>query len=91
MILKILGGIDLVASLAFFMLIFGMDVATPFLLFTAGLIAVKGLFAFTGDVLSFVDLFSAFFLLLSIFFSLPSIFLWMPALLLLAKGVVSFF
>ena len=90
MILKILGGVDLAASLAFLMLIFGIDVATPYLLFCAGLIFIKGLFAFGGDVLSFVDLFSSIILLISVFFSLPSLLLWMPAFLLLAKGVVSF-
>jgi hypothetical protein len=90
MIIKVLGAIDLTAALAFLMLIFGVDVATQFLLFCAGLLLLKGFFVFTGDVLSFVDLVAAFFLFLSVFFALPSILLWIPAFFLLAKGVVSF-
>jgi len=90
MIVKILGGIDLAAALAFLMMIFGMSVPVQFLLFTAGLLLVKGLFIFTGDVLSAVDLFSALVLIVSILFIPPSIFLWTPGFLLLAKGIVSF-
>lgn len=90
MIVKILGAIDLVGTLTLFMLIFGFDVFTQLLLFCAGLLFVKGLFAFTGDILSFVDLYAAVALILSITFDLPSIMLWVPAFLLLAKGLVSF-
>lgn len=90
MIVKILGAIDLAGMLAFFMLIFGFDVFTQFLLFCAGLLFVKGLFAFTGDILSFVDLYAAIALILSISFNLPAIMLWVPAFLLLAKGLISF-
>jgi len=89
-LVKILGGIDLGAAVAFLMLIFGLDVFTQYLLFSAGLLFMKGLFIFTGDVLSAVDLFAAFVLLLSIFFALPVILLWIPAFLLLGKGMVSF-
>ena len=90
MIVKILGGIDLAASLAFLMMIFGAGVFIQFLLFCAGLLFMKGLFVFTGNALSIVDLFSALLLILAIFFPLPAILLWIPAFLLLAKGVVSF-
>jgi len=89
-LVKILGGIDLAAAVAFLMLIFGLDVFTQYLLFSAGLLFMKGLFIFTGDVLSAVDLFAALVLLLSIFFALPAILLWIPAFLLLGKGMVSF-
>ena len=90
MLLKVLGGIDLAAALAFLLLIFGMDVFTQFLLFCSGLLLMKGLFVLSGDVLSVIDLVSSLFLILSIFFALPAILLWVPAFLLLAKGFVSF-
>jgi len=89
MIVKVLGGIDLAAALAFLMLIFGINVFTQFILFCAGLLFLKGMFALTGDVLSWVDLFASSVLLLSIFFSLPSVLLWIPAFFLLAKGLGS--
>ncbi|MBI2451976.1 hypothetical protein HYV50_02755 [Candidatus Pacearchaeota archaeon] len=90
MLVKILGGIDFAAAIAFLMLIFGLEVFTPFLLFCAGLLLLKGMFIFTGDVLSFVDVFSSSMLFLSLLFSLPVILLWIPAFFLLSKGIVSF-
>jgi len=90
MIVKILGGIDLIAAVVFLSLIFGMDVPTQFLLFSGGLLFVKGLFVFSGDVLSFVDLFSSLILIISILFVLPAILLWVPAFFLIAKGMISF-
>jgi len=89
-LVKILGAIDLVAAFIFLSLIFGTNVMIQLLFFSAGLLFVKGLFALGGDVLSFLDLFSAMVLVVSIFWVPPSIFLWIPAFLLLAKGVVSF-
>jgi len=89
-LLKVLGGIDLVAAIAFLMMIFGLNVFTQILLYSAGLLFMKGLFVFTGDILSVVDLLSATILILAIFFTLPSVILWIPAFLLLAKGFVSF-
>ncbi len=90
MIVRILGLIDLIAAISFLMLIFGIDPFVQVLLFSAGLLFVKGLFVLGGDVLSFVDLFSSFVLILSIFFDVFSIFLWLPAFLLMAKGLISF-
>jgi len=90
-VVKILGAIDLLSSLAFLMLIFDMDVYLRFLLFCAGLLLLKGMFIFTGEVpLSIIDVFSSVILILSIFFTIFPILLWIPAFLLLAKGVVSF-
>jgi hypothetical protein len=89
-LVKVLGGLDLLAALVFLMLTFGFDVQMRFLLFFAGLLFVKGLFVFSGDVLSVVDLFSALMLILTVFFTLPAILLWIPAFLLIAKGFVSF-
>jgi len=71
LIVKILGAIDLVAALAFLTIIFGTPLP-QLILFSAGLLLVKGLFAFTGDVLSFLDLFAALILFISLFFALPA-------------------
>jgi len=90
MIVKILGAIDLVSALAFLMLIFGMNVFPPFLIFCGALLLIKGMFIFTGDVLSFVDMFAAVLLLSSLIINLFPILLWIPAFLLIAKGLVSF-
>lgn len=90
MIVKILGGIDLAAAIAFLMLIFGMSVFTPYILFCSGLLLLKGMFILGGDVLSVIDIFASILLIISIFLTLPAILLWIPAFFLLAKGVVSF-
>jgi len=90
MLVKVLGGIDLVAAVAFLLLAFGSPPFTQLFLFSAGLLFVKGLFALTGDILSFIDLFAAVLLIISIFFTLPAILIWIPAFFLLAKGIVSF-
>nr|AQS29451.1 hypothetical protein [uncultured archaeon]AQS29479.1 hypothetical protein [uncultured archaeon] len=89
-LVKFLGAVDLASALAFLMLVFGMQPWLQFILFCSGLLLVKGLFAFKGNVLSMFDLFAAVILLLSLIFTIPSIFLWIPSFLLLAKGVVSF-
>ncbi|MFH1802085.1 MAG: hypothetical protein ABH864_01400 [archaeon] len=89
-LVKILGGIDLAAALAFLMLIFGMNIFHQYLVFCAGLLLVKGMFILMGDILSAIDLIAALLLFLSIPFTLPSVLLWIPAFFLLAKGVVSF-
>jgi hypothetical protein len=90
-LVKILGGIDLISSFGFLMLVFGIQPWTQFLLFCAGLLFLKGMMILTGEIpLSIIDLFSALMLILAIFFALPSVLLWVPAFLLLAKGVVSF-
>lgn len=90
MLVKVLGAIDLISSITFMMLIFGITPFTSLILFCAALLFLKGLFIFTGDVLSIIDLLSAIALIASIFFTLPSLLLWAPAFLLLAKAVVSF-
>ena len=89
-IVKILGAIDLFAAIVFLMMVFGMNVFTGFILFCALLLLIKGLFVFTGDVLSFIDLFSGALLIISIFLSLFTFLIWIAALMLFAKGFVSF-
>jgi hypothetical protein len=90
LILKILGGIDLIASLTFLMIIFGINPFVQIILFSSGLLLLKGMFVLTGDVLSIVDIICAIILLMSILISLPTVFLWLPAFILMAKGAVSF-
>lgn len=90
MLVKILGAIDLASAFAFLMMIFGLNVFVPFILFCAGLLFLKGLFVLTGDVLSFIDFVASFTFILSIFFGLPIFLFWVFAFLLLGKGIVSF-
>ena len=90
MLVKILGGIDVISSVLFLMMTFGMSPYPQFILFCAGLLLLKGLFVLTGDVLSIIDIGSSILLILSLFFILPSLLLWTPAFLLIAKGFVSF-
>lgn len=90
MLVCILGFIDLLAALGFLMIIFGIPTLTPFVLFCAGLLFLKGLFIFTGEPLSAIDLIASFTLLVSLFFIPWAALVWLLALLLLAKGTVSF-
>lgn len=89
-LVKILGALDIFTAVVFLTFAFGI---TPFIfltLFCAVLLLIKGLFIFSGDILSLVDLGAALVLFLTLFFT-PWIFLlWIPAFLLLAKGLVSF-
>jgi hypothetical protein len=89
-LVRILGGIDLVAAFAFLMMTFGLNVFTPFIFFCGGLLFLKGLFILRGNILSGFDMLSAFFLIGSIFINLPIFFIWIPSFFLLAKGFVSF-
>ena len=89
-LVRILGGIDLLSAFVFLMLAFSINPWLQLILFCAGLLILKGMFAFTGEPLSVIDLVSAVCLLISIFFTLPTILIWVPAFLLLAKGIVSF-
>ena len=90
MIVKVLGGIDLLSAMTFLLLIFGFNPFTNLLLFCGGLLFFKGLFIITGDVLSAVDIISSILLFLAIFFTLPVFILWIFSFLLIAKGFVSF-
>ena len=90
MIVKILGLVDLFASISLIMLVFGFSLPVIIMMFCAGLLFIKGLFIFTGDVLSAIDLCASLAFIISIFFTLPSIMIWLPAFLLLAKAMVSF-
>ena len=90
MIVKVLGGIDIVSGIAFLMIIFGYNLSIQFVLFCAGLLFLKGLFIIMGDILSAIDLFAASILFLYIFITLPVILIWIPTFFLIAKGFASF-
>ena len=90
MIVKVLGGIDIISAMTFLLLIFGFHPFINLLLFCGGLLFFKGLFVFTGDVLSGIDLVASILLFLAIFFTLPISLLWIFSFLLIAKGFVSF-
>lgn len=91
MIVKILGFIDFCAAIIMLSLIFVLPLPTQILLFFGGLLFVKGLFIFTGDLLSVVDITSAAVLLIGIFITPWTFLLWALGLLLMTKGAVSFF
>jgi len=90
-LVKILGGIDALAAVVFLCEIFGIDPWLRIILFFSGLLLLKGIIGLpTGDILGFIDIFSAIILLLSLVFTIPTTLLWIPAFLLLAKGLISF-
>ena len=89
-LVKVLGGIDIISSVVFLLLAFNVTPFLQLILFCSCLLALKGLFVFVGNVLSFFDLIFAIFLILAIFITLPGIMLWIPSLFLMAKGFVSF-
>ncbi len=90
MLVKILGGLDLISAIVFLMIIFGLDPWTQLVLFCAGLLFLKGLFILTGEPLSVIDLVSSLTLIFSLLWIPWMGLAWMLALLLLAKGIVSF-
>lgn len=90
MLVKLLGIIDVVGSITFLMLIFGISPWIQLVLFCAGLLFLKGLFILTGEPLSAIDLCASLTLLVSLFITPWASLLWIISLLLLAKGAVSF-
>ncbi len=90
MILKFLGVLDIFSALILLSLSFNANIVAIFLIFFGGILAVKSLFLFSGDLSSIIDLFSSFILFLSLFFSMPAFLLWILAFFLLQKGIVSF-
>ncbi len=90
LMLRLLGALDLISSVVFLMLIFGITPWVPLVLFCAGLLFLKGLFILTGEPLSAIDLLASITLVVSIMIVPWSSLLWLLSLLLLAKGMVSF-
>lgn len=90
MLVKILGGIDLLAASIMISTLFGIQILTPLLLFSAGTLLLKSLFILHGEILSFGDLISAIVLILMIFNIYSITVVWMLSLFLMSKGIVSF-
>lgn len=90
MLVKILGGIDLLSATVLLAMTFGITPYVQIALFCAGLLFLKGLFIFGGEPLSLIDLTGSVLLILSIFFTVPAVLLWVVAFLLISKGIVSF-
>ena len=82
--------IDIFSALILLSLSFNANIMAIFLIFFGGLLFVKGLFIFSGDLSSIVDLLASIILFLSIAFSIPHFILWIFAFFLLEKGIVSF-
>ncbi len=88
--IKILGFLDLLASITLFTLIFGVNLPLQISLFFGGVLFMKSLFLLTGDVLSVFDLISAILFIISIFFMPWTFILWACSLVLMTKGLASF-
>jgi hypothetical protein len=91
MIVKILGLIDLVASITLFSIIFGISLPLQLIMFFGGILFMKSLFLFMGDVLSVFDLLSAIVFFVSFFVQPWTFLIWICSLVLITKGVASFF
>ena len=90
-LVKLLGVIDILASILFLGNIFAVPIPVSATIIAAGLLFIKGLFIFIGNFFSLVDLAAAGIILFSLFFA-PWIWLmWLMALVLMAKGMASFF
>jgi len=88
-IVKILGLIDILSAFLFLMMIFGMEVFIWLVIFCAFLLLIKGMFIFSGEMLSLIDLSAGLLLFLSIIFQPFTFLIWIASLLLVAKGFVS--
>ena len=91
MIVKVLGIVDVCAALLLLSSLFGLPPILRINLFFGGLLLMKSLFLFTGDMLSAVDLVSAVVIFVGIFFTPWTFIIWACSLLLMAKGAASFF
>ena len=89
-LVKILGALDLLTAVVLLSFVFGISPWIQLILFCAGLLFIKGLFIFTGEPLSLIDLSASATLILSVWFSPWLWLLWSLSFLLLSKGVVSF-
>lgn len=89
-LVKVLGFIDVFASIIFLCEVFSLEVNTQILLAVGGLLFMKSLFILKGDFLSAIDLVASITLFVSIFFTPWVFLLWVLSLLLMSKGGASF-
>lgn len=90
MIVKILGGIDVISAVIFLALGLKMNLFYYFLFLFGVLLILKGFFIITGNLFSLFDFFAGIILILSIFYQFPILFLLIISCLLFAKGMASF-
>jgi hypothetical protein len=91
MIVKLLGFIDLLASISLFSIIFGVSLPLQVVMFFGGILFMKSLFIFMGDILSVFDLLSAIVFFVSFFVQPWTFLVWICSLVLMTKGIASFF
>ena len=89
-LVKILGLIDLIASIIFLGMIFSIPLPFQLIIFIGGFLVLKGMFVMSGNIFSGVDLIAAIILFISVFFTPTTIILWIFSLVLMAKGAASF-
>jgi len=89
MLIKILGAIDLIISLAIFSQSWGLDIPKTMVIVFATILFIKGLFIITGDIASVLDWIVAIVLIIEIFYNLPAFILIIAGFLLLQKGFLS--
>ncbi|MEK6924884.1 MAG: hypothetical protein AABW71_01435 [Nanoarchaeota archaeon] len=89
-LVKILGLIDIIASVILLCMIFSLDVYLQIILAIGGLLFMKSLFILKGDFLSAIDLVASLSLFMGIFFTPWTFLLWILSLFLISKGAVSF-
>ena len=90
MIVKILGGIDVIIGLILILLGAGMSISNGILIFCGVILIVKSLFGFFHDFASWVDLIGGIFLLISSVFHLPGLIAILIGIVIMQKGGFSF-
>ena len=90
MLVKILGGIDVLASLVLLALSFGLGVPEKIIIVFALLLFLKGLFILTKSIASAFDLIAFIVLITTLFVILPQWIYLITAFLILQKGIFSF-
>lgn len=89
MIVKILGGLDIVVALMLLIAGFGFKLPFIVIVFFGLLLLVKGLL-FVTTLASWFDILGALVLFLSLLFVFPSWIFFIPCLLIFQKGILSF-
>jgi len=90
MIVKILGGIDVIIGLILILLGAGMSISNGILIFCGVILIVKSLLGFFHDFASWVDLIGGIFLLISSVFHLPGLIAILIGIVIMQKGGFSF-
>jgi hypothetical protein len=90
MILKILGFLDILSALSFWLFYFFKLVPEKFILLIIFYLLAKGVFfLISKDIASILDVISAFIIFLALSFTLPAFLVILISLFLLQKGILS--